>query len=338
MNRTLRSLLILSLLGIASTAFADNDAVIRDATARFKEGRERYMKLDYEGARIALVQAYSVIKSTNILFALALAELNSGHELEALRHFDEYGRRSNADAEAKKNLPRLMERAQKATGHIKLDLPQGAALRLDGEELRADFAQPVDVVRGKHVLEATLGTRTQKIEVDARPGEVVPAKFDQLTEPPPVPSASSSGTTPVPTAPSASTSSTAATPPEPGFWNGRRTVGAVVAGAAVVSFGAALASALVANSKGDDAATFRANNPGPCANQQSATCGQYGSILDSRSTALDVKHGFLIGGAVLGVAGAALLLWPRTTESANRAWLAPSVGTRGAGLQVRGSF
>lgn len=300
----------------------------------------RFDKKDFEGARLAFLQAYAVLNKTDILFNLAYSELKTGHEVDALRHLEQYASDPNADADVRKKfLPGLLEQARKATGHVRLELPPGASVRLDGQPVQPELlgAGTVHVTVGHHTFEGMLGSHTQKIEVEARPGEVNPVRFDQLVEQPlPVPSASSSSSVPVPV-PSAS-SSASPVHPEPDFWNGRRAAGAVVAGVAIASFGVALASSLVAASKGDDAATFRSSNGGACFTLQSAACLQYGSIVDSRNTALDVEHGFLIGGAVLGVAGAVLLLWPRSSESSSQAWIAPSVGPREAGLRVQGSF
>src|ERR1700733_14564367 len=61
-----------------------DDAATRDAKARFEEGLKRYEAQDFEGARVAFQQAYSVLPAVDILYNLALSELRSNRPVEAL--------------------------------------------------------------------------------------------------------------------------------------------------------------------------------------------------------------------------------------------------------------
>ena len=65
-------------------AQAQEDAATRDAKARFEEGLKRYEAQDFEGARVAFQQAYSVLHAVDILYNLALSELRSNRPVEAL--------------------------------------------------------------------------------------------------------------------------------------------------------------------------------------------------------------------------------------------------------------
>ena len=73
---------LLVALGAPTIASAQDEGAKHDAQARFEEGMKRVRSGDFEGGRLAFIQAYAVLKNPDILWNLALSELKSSHPLE----------------------------------------------------------------------------------------------------------------------------------------------------------------------------------------------------------------------------------------------------------------
>ncbi len=315
------------------------DQARADAHKRLNEGLDRYGRGDYDGARIAFQQAYSVLASVDLLYNLARAEVKSGHALEALVHIRQILRDPKATPDDHTKAARLFDEANRVTAHVAIEAPAGAEIVIDhvpsGE---APVNEPFDVTPGKHVCEARANGTTRVIEVTASVGDVVTARFALDAARAPTVSA------PVPVAapPAAVAQQPADTnepPPEhvaPHHHesNARVVVPLVIGAAAVVAVGVGVGLGLVSKGKESDAEDFRASHaPGFCANSTSSACTQYANILDSQQQATSVERALLIGGGVLAVgAVVTYLVWPHRSHSERDAmWIAPAPGGVGFG-------
>src|SRR5450631_272407 len=101
------------------------DEARADAEKRLDEGLDRYAKGDFEGARLAFAQAYAVLTSIDLLYNLMRSEVKAGHPLEALVHIHQMLRDPKATTEDHAKAERLLEEANRATGHVAVEAPAG---------------------------------------------------------------------------------------------------------------------------------------------------------------------------------------------------------------------
>jgi hypothetical protein len=328
-------------MGASGSAYADGgappakgataDEARADAQKRLDEGLNRYAKGDYEGARLAFAQAYAVLTSIDLLYNLSRAEVKSGHPLEAIVHIRQMLRDPTATTEDKAKAQNLLDEANRFTGHIAVEAPDGAQIFLDHVDSgEAPIRDPYDVAPGKHVVEARGGGGARVVEVDAPAGDVVTTHFALAMGAPPTVSA------PVPLPPPLPEPSTAPAPAteerERHHDSAARVIVPVVLGAVgVIGLGVGIGLGVASQGKQNDATAFRADNPtGFCANQASASCLQYQSILTSQQQDTNLSRGMLIGGGVFVVAAAVTyLVWPRHHDhegEKSATWLVPVPG------------
>ena len=321
-----------------------------DAEKRLSEGLDRYAKGDYEGARLAFAQAYAVLTSIDLLYNLMRAEVKAGHPLEALVHIHQMLRDPNATSEDRAKAERLLEEANRVTGHIAVDAPFGAEIVIDdvpsGE---APMKEPFDVTPGKHKVEARAGANRPRVDVDAPAGEIVTARFAMDMKASPTVSAPVPIVLPAPASPREPNEPAATAPATPATHveehehahasKARIVVPVVVGAAAVVALGVGIGMGVAAQGKESDATSFRQNNPpGFCADRGSASCTQYKSLLDSQGTDTGVSRAMFVTGGVLAAAAVvSYFVWPRDRSErgeARRAWIAPTIG----GVSAGGTF
>jgi hypothetical protein len=323
-----------------------------DAEKRLDEGLDRYGKGDFEGARLAFAQAYAVLTSLDLLYNLMRAEVKAGHPLEALVHIHQMLRDPKATTEDHAKAERLLEEANRVTGHVAVEAPEAAEILLDrvpsGE---APIRDAFDVVPGKHVVEAKMNGTTRVIEVDAPAGQIVTARFANATGSAPTVTAPTpvSNTAPIPTPPPPSPPVKKETPPPPPPPEHVATVSpmhvivpVVIGGLAVIGLGVGVGLGAASQGQESNATNFRTQyGKGFCANQASATCQQYQSILDSQQQDTNLSRVMLISGGVLAAAAVGTYLaWPKShrergeTGKERGAWVAPTVG----GVVVGGRF
>jgi hypothetical protein len=173
------SLFVLLAMLFALDASAQPDLARRDAEARFREGLSRVQANDFEGARLAFVQAYSVLKSTDVLWNLALSEMKSQHSLEAVGHFKEYVKDARTSEPERVKARKYIEELHARVGRVSVDAPAGATIVVDGVVLPtlAPLSEPVDVAPGEHFVEARLGDRSRLLRVQATGGGVAALQF-----------------------------------------------------------------------------------------------------------------------------------------------------------------
>jgi tetratricopeptide (TPR) repeat protein len=88
--RTLPILFALAFTAVPQAVFAQQDAALTEAQARFKEGLDLADANNHEASRLKFQQAWSVYKSPAVLYNLARSEQLTGHDIEAFEHFREF--------------------------------------------------------------------------------------------------------------------------------------------------------------------------------------------------------------------------------------------------------
>jgi hypothetical protein len=319
------------------------DEARADAQKRLDEGLQRYSKGDYEGARLAFAQAYAVLTSIDLLYNLMRAEVKAGHPLEALVHIHQLLRDPKATTEDRAKAERLLEEANRMTGHVAVEAPDGAEIVLDdvpsGE---APIHEAYDVTPGKHKVAARANGATRTISLDAPAGQVVTARFALETSRAPT----VSSPVPVNAPPPPHETKPAESPPPPRAAvheeplhhdsQMRVVIPAVIGGVGVVVFGIGVGLGVASQGQQQNALNYRGSNPpGFCADQSSTTCQHYATILNSQQSDTNTSRVMLVaGGVVAAAAVVTYFAWPLGTKKERSAWIAPSLG----GVVVGGQF
>jgi hypothetical protein len=173
----LRALPICVIATSSHTALAaDPDpSAVEQATRLLHDAKVDYTAGRYEQSRAKLGEACALAHTPNCVHNLAMAELKTGHPLEAYKHFREafvtpaagWMQSEDAVADARK----MMAEAYAAIGHVTIRAPQGASITLDGQPIETS-KDPIDVQPGAHLVEARLGTQVGRVQLDARAGGV----------------------------------------------------------------------------------------------------------------------------------------------------------------------
>jgi hypothetical protein len=359
---------------VSAPAHADDKAVV-DARARFNEGLDRAKRHDFEGARLAFVQAYAVIKSPDILYNLALAEEKSAHPLDAIAHFRAYVRDKSLKDSDRDSARKHIDALAKITGHIEVTAPAGWNVFVDGAAAgTTPLFEPIDVASGKHKVEVRTPEKSYAMSVDAPVGEVTKASFVDMIQQqagtpitPPAPSgsgsASGAGTSAPPpgAAPATSAASTngAATPAPTGsadtgttpdaaggtLWTPRNVTVIALGVGAVAALGVGVGFFMGASSQDDKVTQLKATNPN-CAGSTSSGCADLASAADARSSDRNVGTAFVIGGSALAIGAiAAFVFWPKasattsaTQTSGVTTAFVPVIAPGSAGLRWVGHF
>jgi hypothetical protein len=308
----------------------------------FNQAEQKHDRTLYEAAYLQFSQAFAVFPDDRILWNLIVSETKTERYVDALRHLRAYDKRQHVANEPRHAqhavFAALFEQASKATGHLVIEAPVAAPLRLDGTDIgSAPLADPVDVQPGAHKLEAALGGG-KVLSASASPaaGEVVHVA---LTEDPPL--ASTSLQAPVPVGPS-TPSPDRDVPPGAGFFTTRNTIalglGVVAVGALALGTGFEVAS-------GNDQGTAKQlgaqlpNGGNVCT--PGSTVPQCAQLRDANSSAASHQNAataFFITGGVAGVAAVGvLLLWPSHSD-ARAGMLSPMILPSTGGLQWLGTF
>jgi hypothetical protein len=302
----------------------------------------------YEAAYLQFVQAYALYADDKILWNLAASEVRTKRHVDALKHLREYDRHKNVLAQPnhpdRAQLMTFLDLASKATGHIAVDAPAGARIRVDKIDVgAAPLAEPIDVAAGTHTVEAQIASgEWQRSEVDARAGAVSPVRFAAQA---PAPSAAAP-------APSVVVSAAPApTAPPPGgeqptsdrtsFFTARNTVALALGVGAVAGLTGGIIFVVGASSDNDKARALGAQIPGDpqtsCA-IVTPTCAQF---QDANHSAQDKRNAsvalFATGGVLALGSGAVLLFWPQA-DAKKSAFIRPVVAPSFVGVNVAGSF
>ena len=302
-----------------------------------RQGTERFLHQDYEGARAVLARAYELAPSAATLLKLALAELQSRHSVEAAAHFREYlthveEPRDKLEVVRTKWLPR----AESETARLLVTAPPGAEILVDGV---AQGQAPLDalvVATGPHEVTARQGTLLETQVVTPHEAELVELHFQRIPSP-----LSDSGAS---QAPAIIVSSVQASDPGDSAQRAKWTTVVALGSGALVAAGLGVAFAIAANRNDDSAQALRTtldhppNSAGSSAcfgaAATSSPCAQLRDDVQAHDRNATFSIAAYAGAGALGAAALATsLLWrPR---SSNRAVaLRPTVGVRSAGLTL----
>ncbi|WP_394836753.1 hypothetical protein LVJ94_07580 [Pendulispora rubella] len=321
-----------SLLGSLAAGAEPPTRAQKDAADHTKRAFEAVRRADAETARVEFLQAYALVPSPKALWNLLVAEADSNHPLDAMKHLRAYLADPAADPKKNDRAQRLLTELSSLVGHLSIVAPQNVAVRVDGLVLTSEQRTVgVDVAPGKHVIEATIGDEVQRREVDVAPGDPtlvafeVPRQDEPVETPAPIAPVSPPQAKPVP-APIHERSRGVASPPL-GTW--------IMGSVAVAALGTGIAFSLSAKSNRDEID----QSPKACANPNSPECARIEDLRDSGSRASTVAW------IAYGTAGAAVvaggLIWyfaPKKSPASRDATISPLVSPGTAGLHFRGSF
>ncbi len=151
----------LALFWLTPAARAQDDATVEMARQRFHEGVQFYDQHQYEKARLAFLQAYTLKAHPAILLNLAQSELRSGHPEDAATHFTAFiGANSGSDSE-RQDAQNGLSTAKGKVGEVTVSSDvQGAQISVDGQDKgQTPLAAPLFVTPGTHTFEARSGDR-----------------------------------------------------------------------------------------------------------------------------------------------------------------------------------
>ena len=298
-------IMMLALSTLPRVAAADEGAKEK-AEALFKDGVRLMKEEKWEAAREALKEANLNFVTASGLYNLAVAEEKTHRTVEALSHLRAYLAHPKADPKNVTQVRTVMwPELYKVTGHIRIRGVTSSVLLDRFVVGEGKVPDEVDVAPGEHTLESD----GRRISVVVAAGEVKEVDFAAVTRP---------GTAlPPPTQPGAD--ATTVSPPveeRRSFWTTRHTFGVALGGLAVI--GAGVGVVFLAGREGhvSDGKDALAENRSPCADPAAASCAKYDSARDGIKSA-EVGAAVSLGASLaLGVASAAMLLWPEPKQVA----------------------
>lgn len=295
-----------------------------DGRARFEEGVRLAQGGDHERARLKFVQAWALLKYSSVLFNLARAEQLSGHTVDALRHYRQFSKSSDPKITAAQRETAETNAAELASklGQIEIEAPPGATVLVDGERLDGALAEPVPVMPGTHVVEATApGGKTKRASVECAMGTTARVS---LVDPAPVEPAS-----PAPLPPVA--------PPASGDDRPHRSylLPSALAVAGLAGIGVGIGFSLASHSAKTDADNL--GKPLICVDRGAAACTSYVDAHDRVHTDATVAWvGYIAGGVLLAGAVGTFVFWPKRKTTAMR--VVPIVGPGTAAAMAAYAF
>ena len=345
LSRIVAALLVATtMMAMTSTALA---APPPEIDALHAQGLAAFKRQDYEGARVAFARSYELAPRTATLLNLALAELNSGRPLDAVRHMRIFIAASDAPKDkVEEARTKMLPRAEAQIGRLQVEAPIGARVFVDGADVgMAPLPDPIDVMPGNHEIVVRLGSDSSSMRVPVAAGDVSRVRVALQTAAPSTFVAPRDSSV-APSAPQVAPSIAppAAEQPSPTVWTPQRITILAFGTGAVVSTGIGIGFDVASKSDGRDADGYRAQVPGtstcaPKAGQQlPSQCASLADAISSQTTHHNLAVGFYIGGAALAVGAiASWLFWPSQKQDAPRAWLRPVFGAT-SGVELGGAF
>ena len=301
------------------------------AEQRYREGRASLEGGDFEGARLAFVQAYALDAEPRYLCSLAQAEAKGGHPLEALAHFRQYLRLPAVTEDERRAASSFVADVSAKTGHIRVETVAGATITLDSttEVGTTPLVDPIDVAPGPHRLRATKGAQSATATIAPGAGETV--VWQLQWESPPGPGAAGGSGPPLAPSPAPEEGLTPNGKPLP---TTKWIVAAGLVGGGLLSFGVAGAFTGAASNEATKEFQLSAQT-GVCLQPPTtAACAALKNAADVHATYGNVAIGFIAGGGALAAAGVvALVAWPTLKPAKARGFFAPVVTASGGGAQ-----
>ncbi len=324
--------IILSLLAGTAQAAGPSSPAQREAEEHDRRALEAIKRADAESARKEFAESYALVAAPKTLWNLLVAETDSNHPVDALKHLKSYMADPNADPKRKEQGRGLLAELSAQVGHVRITAPEGVPVTLDGAMVSAEERRDViDVSAGRHGLEALFKSGSQRKNIDAPAGAETAVTFEAppgerpAVAAPPAPVMQPQETAPNERDRGGSSSST------------RRAVGFVVGGAGIVAIGAGVFFTLRALSlksdsdrEADTARDDFQHQSGDYNAQAAASKSDYDSAVSSRNIGL-VAAG--AGAVALGV-GAWLVLGAKDAQHGGTGVLVVPQGT-GARAIVR---
>lgn len=155
-------------------ARAEDDATTAAARERFKEGVQYFDQKQYDKSRSAFLQAYALKPHPAVLLNLGQAELLSGHEADAAKHFSLFLRESKDAAEAERQAAESgLANAKPSVQEIQLTVDEdGASVSVDGaNEGVSPLPGALYLPPGPHILGARKEGREVTSSVTAAAGQ-----------------------------------------------------------------------------------------------------------------------------------------------------------------------
>lgn len=312
------------------------------AQQRYREGDAAMNRSDFEGARLAFVQAYALDPSPQYLWNLAIAEAKGAHPIEALGHLRQYLRLPSVTETERSAAAVWMADAASKTGHIRVETSPGATITLDStfNAGTTPLAEPLDVPPGPHRLTATRGAQTASTSVEPHAGETVVWQLQWESVPAAGPGAPSSAEASAASHPQTGTAELprTLTPNGKPLPTTKWIVAASLVGAGLVTFGVAGGVTAAGSNEASKEAQLSAQT-GVCLQPPvTAACAALKSAADARATYGNFALGLASAGGALVVAGVlALVIWP-TAKPRTTGFVAPIVASGGGGAQWIQSF
>jgi hypothetical protein len=341
------------ILATAPLAAADPTAALagkpsnkQEALQRYKDGVARIEEGEFELARLAFLQAYTLDPAPQLLWNLGISEAKSQHFVDALRHLRAYLKLPDVTAKQRAVAQPLIEAAARGTGHIAVVVDAGTDIRLDGNLVARPLVDVLDVAPGSHVVTAQQGSRSKTVTASPGPGETasVDLRFPAAeSEPNPVPVPPATSAREVPTV-SPSPSAMPDATPLPTHGSGTTRV-IVMAGLGIASVGSLIAGVTMwvdAKSKADEASGALGNvpnTPSACAGSSSSACIQAHNAVQTEASDKSAANWLFVGAGVL--AGTSLASWfllaPKR-DQARVGELVPELSPTSAALRLQGTF
>jgi hypothetical protein len=184
---TLVALVVFAASRAASAQPAPTPEEVQQAQVRWNEGKAYFDAGNFEAARVAFKQAYTVFPHVAFLQNLGEAELRSGRNVEAARHFTAFLRSSSSGSPAqrelaKKSLARASERLGSIIVSTNID---DAEIRVDDELVgRSPLGNfPWYVEPGRHLVTARKDgylDGAERIDVAAGPPRAVHVRVQRV--------------------------------------------------------------------------------------------------------------------------------------------------------------
>jgi tetratricopeptide (TPR) repeat protein len=300
-----------------------------------------YDRGEYDKARDEFLKAQAIFPKPSLLRNLALAELHTGRPLDALKHLRAFLGANQTSPDKKALAQQSLQDAYNQTAHLSITAPPGAHVKVDGTEVGvAPLKEEVDVVVGLHGVDAEAGGATLHEAVQAGAGKLTEVAFVKpVVADTHVVAAPTVAVVPSPIKPDW----IQPVPAQEPYWNSRRTVGVVIAGAGAVGMvvGAVFGSMRSGNTSSATQAyaTIGSNRTAcysPPASLDSA-CQSLSGALSNNNDHAYLEGTLLVGGGILLAVGAVTAFFPAASPPTG-AGFAPVAGPHGAGFRWAGSF
>lgn len=275
-----------------------------------------YSAGQYERARGLFEESYRAVPRGSTLRNWGLAEMKLGRLVDGFKHLRDACRAPDLTDKRLEIARQDLEDAYAVTGHVAIKTTDGALASVDDVRVdgAAPFADPIDVMPGKRWIEARIGDRVAREQVDALAGSLVEVNV-ALPETTAVAAILPPAFAPPLAASAAPTESPSDRESAPTTWwttSHRLTIG--LGATAVVATGVGIAFHIGAENAASDAGAMRSDLPrGACAPASTPqACAQLrdklGAVHRDDTVA---KVSWVVGGAAAAGAVIAFLAGPQ---------------------------